>query len=140
MATLQRRLSVRPSDVAGTSQMKHPMMSWWNVAKTSQWCVSTTSYWYVITTSQKVVTTTPHYYVSTTSQASLKWNTQPRLSHDVPLARLYNVSCKSQIKQPKNVVVVCLHHVSELPFRDVLLVGLYYIFKLLCLNLHLVGS
>ena len=78
--------------------------------------VSTTSYWYVITTSQKVVTTTPHHYVSTTSQASLKWNTQPRLSHDVPLAHLYNVSCKSQIKQSKNVVVVCLHHVSSYLF------------------------
>ena len=32
-----------------------------------------------------------------------------------------------------------VHHVSELRFRDVLLVGLYYTFKLLCHNLHLVG-
>ena len=36
-ATSQRRLSLRPSDLAGTSQMKHPMTSRWNVAKTSQW-------------------------------------------------------------------------------------------------------
>ena len=71
-ATLQRRLSVRPSDVVSTSQTKHPTTSRWNVAKTSQWCVSTTSYWNVITTSQKDVTTTPRHYVSTTSQASLK--------------------------------------------------------------------
>ena len=75
-STSQWRLSVRPSNVAGTSQMKHPTTSRWNVAKTSQWCVSTTSYWNVITTSQKDVTTTPHHYVSTTSQTSLKWNTQ----------------------------------------------------------------
>ena len=71
LATSQRRLSVRPSDVAGTSQMKHPTTSRWNVAKTSQWCVSTTSYWNVMT-SQKDVTTTPHHYISMTSQTSLK--------------------------------------------------------------------
>ena len=57
--------------------------------------------------------------------------------HDVPLARLYDVSCKSQIKHQKNVVV-CLHHVSELRFGNVLLVDLYYTFKLLCRNLHLI--
>ena len=59
--------------------------------------------------------------------------------HDIPLACLYDVSCKSQKKPPKNVVVVCLHHVLELRFTDDLLVGLYYSFKLLCRNLHLVG-
>ena len=37
--TSWRRLSVSPSDVAGTSQMKHPTTSRWNVAKTSQWCL-----------------------------------------------------------------------------------------------------
>ena len=83
-STSQWRLSVRPSNVAGTSQMKHPTTSRWNVAKTSQWRVSTTSYWNVITTSQKDVTTTPHHYVSTTSQTSLKWNTQRRLSGTFP--------------------------------------------------------
>ena len=46
--TSQRRLSVRPSDVPGTSQMKHPMTSRSNVTQTSQWFVSTTSYWNVI--------------------------------------------------------------------------------------------
>ena len=82
--TSLRRLSVRPSDVAGTSQMKHPTTSRWNVTKTSQWCVSTMTYWNVITTSQKAVTTTPHHYVSTTSQTSLKWNTQRRLDGTSP--------------------------------------------------------
>ena len=69
------RLSVRPSDVAGTCQMKHPTTSQWNVAKTSQKLVFTTSYWYVVATSQGDVITTSHQYVSTTSQISLKWNT-----------------------------------------------------------------
>ena len=145
-----RRLSVRPNDVAGTSQMKHPTTSRWNVAKTSQWCVSKTSYWNAITTSQKDVTTTPHHYASTTSQTSLKWNTQWRLSGTLPRRlngtyprRPISTSRRSLLyipnKTPKNVVVVCLHHVMELHFRDVLLVGLYYTFKLLCPNLHLVG-
>ena len=44
---------------------------------------------------------------------------------DVSFARLYNVSSKSEIKKIKNVIVVCLHHVPELRFREVLLVGLY---------------
>ena len=61
-----------PSNVVGTSQMKHPTTSQWNVAKTSQWYVFTTSYWYVVTTSQGNVMTTSHQYVSTTSQISLK--------------------------------------------------------------------
>ena len=82
--TSQRRLSVRPSDVENTSQMKHPTTSQWNVAKTSQWYVFTTSYWYVMTTSQGNVMTTSHQYVSTTSQISLKWNTQRRLSGTYP--------------------------------------------------------
>ena len=72
VVTSQRRLSVRPSDVAGTSQMKHPTTSQWNVAKTSQWYVFTTSYWYVVMTSHGDVMTTSHQYVSTTSQTSLK--------------------------------------------------------------------
>ena len=76
VVTSQRRLFVRPSDVAGTSQMKHPT--------TSQWYVFTTSYWYVVTTSQGDVMTTSHQYVSTTSQISLKWNTQRRLSGTSP--------------------------------------------------------
>ena len=150
MATSQRRLSVRPSDVAGTSQMKHPTMSRWNVAKTSQWCVSTTCYWNVITTSQKDVTTTPNHYVSTTSQTSLKRNTQRRLSGTLPrrLSGTYprrhigmSLRCLLKVpnKTPKNVVAVCLHHVLELRFHEILLVGLYYTFKLLCPNFHLVG-
>ena len=35
--------------------------------------------------------------------------------------------------------MVCLHHVMELHFRDVLLVRLYCTFKLLCRELHLIG-
>ena len=55
--------------------------------------------------------------------------------HDVPLPRLYDVSCKSQIKHPK----MLLWYVSTTSqsFRDVLIVGLYTL-KLLCHNLHLV--
>ena len=68
----RRRLSVRPSDVAGTSEMKHPTTSQWNVAKTSQWYVFTMSYWYVVMTSYGDVMTTSHQYVSTTSRTSLK--------------------------------------------------------------------
>ena len=67
-----RRLSVRPSDVKGTSQMKQATRSQWNVAKTSQWYVFTTSYSYVAMTSHGDVMTTSYQYVSTTSQTSLK--------------------------------------------------------------------
>ena len=65
-------LSVRPSDVAGTSQVKHPTTSRWNVTKTFQSYISKTCYWNVVTTSQKDLTTKSHQYVSTTSQKSLK--------------------------------------------------------------------
>ena len=34
--------------------------------------------------------------------------------------------------------MVRLYHASELRYRDALLVGLYYVFKLLCHDLHLV--
>ena len=119
--------SVRPSDITGTSQMKHPTMSRWNVAKTTQWYASPTCYWNVVTTSQKDVTTTSHQCIFMTSQTSLKWNTQRRLSGTYPrrpistsLRRLLEVPNKT----PNNVVVVLLHHVSELLFHDVMLVGL----------------
>ena len=119
--------SVRPSDITGTSQMKHPTMSRWNVAKTTQWYASPTCYWNVVTTSQKDVTTTSHQCIFMTSQTSLKWNTQRRLSGTYPrrpistsLRRLLKVPNKT----PNNVVVVLLHHVSELLFHDVMLVGL----------------
>ena len=74
----------RPSDVAGTSQMKHPTMSHYNASKTSQWYVFTAPYWYVVTTSHRNVITTSHQYVSTTSETSLKWNPQRRLSGTSP--------------------------------------------------------
>ena len=72
-------LYVSPTS-AGTSELKHPATSRWNVAKTSQCYVSTTSYWNVVTTSQEDVTATSHQCVSLTSRTSLKWNTQRRLS------------------------------------------------------------
>ena len=115
VATSQRRLSVRPSNVAGTSQMKHPMTSSWNVAKTFQWFVSTRSYLNIVTTSQKFVT---RCLISTSSRRlkEVSNETPSDLSvvryqdvsvvriHDVPLARLYDVSCKSQIKHPKTLL------------------------------------
>ena len=63
-----RRLSVRPSDVAGMSQMKYPTTSRRHVVKTFRWYVSMTSYWNVVTTSQEDVTTTSHQCVSSTTQ------------------------------------------------------------------------
>ena len=115
VATSQRRLSVRHSNVAGTSQMKHPMTSSWNVAKTFQWFVSTRSYLNIVTTSQKFVTRCP---ISTSSRRlkEVSNETPSDVSvvryqdvsvvriHDVPLARLYNVSCKSQINHPKTLL------------------------------------
>ena len=35
--------------------------------------------------------------------------------------------------------MVRLYHASELRYRDALLVGLYYVFKLLCHDLHLIS-
>ena len=63
----------------------------------------------------KDLATTSFQYVSTTSQTSFRWNIQQRLSgryqdvwvvriHDVRLARLYDISCKSQIKHPKTLL------------------------------------
>ena len=100
--------------VPAASQIKHPTASRWIVTKTSQWYISTTSYWDVVTNSQKYVTTTSVRLISTSpwrlekvpnetpndvsvvlwqvvSVACITW-------HDVPLARLYDVSYKSQIK------------------------------------------
>ena len=135
---------------AGTSELKHPATSRWNVAKTSQWYVSTTSCWNVVSTSQEDATTTPHRCFSSTSQTSLKWNTQGRLSGTSPgrlsstyLWRPISTSLRRLLQVPNetlnNVAVVRLHHFSELRCCDVLLIGLYYIFKLLCLELNPVG-
>ena len=49
--------------------------------------------------------------------------------HDFPFVRLYGVAYKSQMK----------HAITSYVVRDALLVGLYYVFKLLCRALHLVG-
>ena len=76
VVTSQRRLFVRPSDVAGTSQMKHPMTSRWNFAKTSQW------------------------YVSTTSYLERHNNVSKGRNDNAPSLRLHDVSNKSQMKHP----------------------------------------
>ena len=72
VTTSWQRLFVRPNDLAGTSQVKHPTTSQWNVAKASQWYVPRTPLRNVVTTSQGYVTSTCHWYVSRTSQTSLK--------------------------------------------------------------------
>ena len=72
--TSWRRLSVRPSDVAGTSQMEHPTTSRWNVAKASQWYVSTT--------------------------VERRENILKRRSNGVPSVRLHDLLNKSQMKHP----------------------------------------
>ena len=57
---------------------------------------------------------------------------------DVTSARLHDVSNKSETTD--NVTVVRLHHVWELRCCDAFLYyGLYYIFKLVSHDLHLVG-
>ena len=55
--TSWQRLSVHPND-PGTSQMKHPTTSWWNVAKTCQYEVSIKLLTNVVTRSQECVRTT----------------------------------------------------------------------------------
>ena len=102
--------SIRLHDISDKSQMKHPIMSQWYVTKTSQWYVFTTPYCYVVMASHRDVVATSHQYASTMPQTSLKWNTQWRLSgmslrplsgsHHVPLVRLYDVFCNSQMKHP----------------------------------------
>ena len=133
--------------------MEHPTTSQWNIAETSQWYVFTASYWYVATTPQGDVMTTSHQYVSTTSQISLKWNTQRRLSGTSPrrlsgtyperticTSPVHNISCNSQMKHS----ITSLWYVSTMSQSYVvatpcLYYGLYYVFKLLCRNLQLVG-
>ena len=57
----------------------------------------------------------------------------------ISLLRLYNVFFKSQMKHSITSLWHGLDHVSELHCCDVLLVVLYYVFKLLCHYLDLVG-
>ena len=93
---------------------------------------------------------TSHEYVSITSQTSLKWNTQWRLSGTSPrrlsgtcpwrpistfLQRLLQAANETL----KKVAVVRLYHVSELRCCEAFLAGPYYVFKLLCHYLYVVG-
>ena len=102
-----------------------------------------------LTTSQEHVTTTSHQCVSTTSRTGLKWNTKQSLSGTSPRGLsgtyLWRPFSTSRLRlmyvpneTPNKVAVVRLDHFSELHCRDALLVGLYYVFKLLCHDLHLV--
>ena len=108
------------------------------------------SYWYVVTTSQGDIMTTSHQYVSPTSQISLKWNPQRRLSGTSPRrlsgtyprrpVRLYKFSCNPQIKH----AITSLWYVSTTSRSYVvatpyIFYGLYYVFRLLCYDLHLTG-
>ena len=101
--------------------MKHPMTSQWNVTKLSQWYVFRTSYWYVVSR---------------------------RPNDEVPSVRLHDVSNKSQIKHPTTsqwyVAKTSQWYVSTLSQSYVvatpcLYYRLYYVFKLLCHDLQLVG-
>ena len=61
-------------------------------------------------------------------------------THDAPLVRLYDVSCNSQMRYP----ITSLWHVSTTSRSYVVVThclyyGLYYILKLLCHDIHLVG-
>ena len=116
----------------------------------SEWYISTTSFWNVVTTSQEDITTTFHQCASWTSQTSLKWNTQwslintsPRLLSGTYIWRPISTSVRRLLEVPNktlnNIPVVRLHQVSELRCCDPLLIGLYYIFKLLCHELNLIG-
>ena len=136
--SLRRRsdvsLSLRPNDVAGTSQMKHPT--------TSQWNVFTTSYWCVVTTSQRNVMTPSHQYVSTTSQIRLKWNTKQRLSGTSPrllsgtyprrpISTFCDVSCSSQMKYPiTSVWYVSTTSPSYAVATPCLFYCVYYVFQI----------
>ena len=123
--------------------MKHPAAS--------QWYVFTTTYWYNVTRSHGHVMTTSHQYVPTTSQISLEWNTKRHLSgtpprrlsvriHDVPLLRLDDVFCNSQMKHPiTSLWYISTTSRSYVVVTPCLYYGLYYVFKLLCHDLRLVG-
>ena len=109
--TSWRRLSVRPSDVAGTSQMEHPTTS----RGTSPRRLSDTSPLSFIGTSWKHLKKTKQRRPISTSPRPLKQvsnETSNDISvvshqdvsvvhiHDVPFLRLCDVSFKSQMKQP----------------------------------------
>ena len=77
---------------------------------------STASQWYVNKTSQWYVSATPH------------------------LVRLQDVSCNSQMKHPiTSLWYVSTTSRSYVVVTPCLYYGLYYVFKLLCHDLHLVG-
>ena len=60
--------------------------------------------------------------------------------HDVPLVRLSDVSCNSQMKHPiTSLWYVSTTSQSYVVATPCLYYGLYYVFKLLCHDLQLVG-
>ena len=139
----KKLLKHEPSDVSGTSQTKHSTKSQWNVTKTCQQYVFTTSYLHVVATSQRDVMTMPHQHVSTTSpyvSNEIPNDVSVVPIHDVPLVRLYNVSCNSQMKHP----ITSLWYVSTTSRSYVVVTPcLYYsfncVYKLLCHDLQRAG-
>ena len=110
-------LLVCRDNVSRGSNVDVPSVRPCNVSNKSQIKYPKTSQWYVTKTSQ--------WYVST-------------MSH---LVRPYDVSCNSQMKHP----ITSLWYVSTTSQSDAvatpcLYYGLYYVFKLLFHDLHLVGS
>lgn len=59
-------------NISKLSQVKHPMASWWYVAKTSQWYVSKISHKRVVATSHRYLPKTSNQYSSATSQSNPK--------------------------------------------------------------------
>ena len=60
--------------------------------------------------------------------------------HDAPLVRLYNISCNSKMKHPiKLMWYVSTTSWSYVVRTPCLYYGLYYIYKLLCHDLHVEG-
>ena len=104
----------RPDDVSRARNNDVPSVRLLDVSNKSQMKHPTTSQSYVIKTPQWYVSMTSQKYFSTASPVRHKWNTQ-------------------------NVTVVRLHHVSELRCCDALLVGPYYVFKLLFHDFHLIA-
>ena len=71
-------------NISKVSQVKHPMASWWYVAKTSQWYVSKISHKSAVATSHRYLPKTSNQYSSATSQSKPKWNFQWHLGGTSP--------------------------------------------------------
>ena len=128
----QWRLTGRsPRPLSGTSPRRLIRMPWRCIKGTLWRRPISTSLWRL-----KQVSSETHNNVSVVRHQGLS---VIRI-HEVSLVRLYNVSWNSQIKYP----ITSLWYVSTTPQSYVvatpcLYYRLYYVFKLLCHDLHLVG-